>query len=63
MKLKKNMLWYYWIPLIGVIPFLFFTTADMDELWNTWYFDYQITFLILAACCDITLLTIIFIHP
>jgi len=48
MKLKKRLPWYYWIPVIGILPVIFKTGQSLEDLFNTPYFEYQIIIAILT---------------
>lgn len=48
MNEKIKLKWYYWIPVLGAIPILFFDQHN-DRILNTGYFEYQMIFLSLAT--------------
>jgi hypothetical protein len=48
---KKRLPWYYWIPVIGILPVVLYRSEPdenelFDRLFDNWYFEYQVTLLI-----------------
>lgn len=49
MPQRKKYPWYCWIPVFGAIPLFFIDREDEPELYETFYFEYQIVWLCIAG--------------